>query len=58
MTHIEFNACQAENEILRERIAEMRKQAKLLKRMLSGTGYVDRRKLSVYRQTLDRIIAQ
>lgn len=36
----------------------MRKQAKLLKRMLSGTGYVDRRKLSVYHQTLDRIIAQ
>ena len=58
MTHIEFNACQAENEILRDRIAEMRKQAKLLKRMLSGTGYVDRRKLSVYHQTLDRIITQ
>lgn len=58
MTHIEFHACEAENEILRDRIAEMRKQAKLLKRMLSGTGYVDRRKLSVYHQTLDRIIAQ
>ena len=58
MTHIEFNACEAENEILRDRIAEMRKQAKLLKRMLSGTGHVDRRKLSVYHQTLDRIIAQ
>lgn len=58
MTHVEFHACEAENEILRDRIAEMRKQAKLLKRMLSGTGYVDRRKLSVYHQTLDRIIAQ
>jgi len=58
MTHAEFHACEAENEILRDRIAEMRKQAKLLKRMLSGTGYVDRRKLSVYHQTLDRIIAQ
>lgn len=58
MTHVEFHACEAENEILRDRIAEMRKQAKLLKRMLSGTGYVDRRKLSVYHQALDRIIAQ
>lgn len=58
MTHIEFNACQAENEILRDRIAEMRKQAKLLKRMLSGTGYVDKRKLAIYHQALDRIITQ
>lgn len=58
MTHVEFHACEAENEILRDRVTEIRKEAKLLKRMLSGTGYVDKRKLAIYHQTLDRIIAQ
>ena len=58
MTYVEFHACEAENEILRDRIAEMRKEAKLLKQMLAGTGYVDKRKLAIYRQALDRIITQ
>lgn len=58
MTRIEFHACEAENEILRDRITEMRKEARLLKQMLAGTGYVDKRKLAIYHQTLDRIITQ
>ena len=58
MTHVEFHACEAESEVLRDRITEMRKEAKLLKQMLAGTGYVDKRKLAIYHQTLDRIITQ
>ena len=58
MTHVEFHACEVENEILRDRIAEMRKEAKLLKQMLASTGYVDKRRLAIYHQVLGRIITQ
>ena len=55
MTHIEFNACQAENDILRDRLADNRKTAQRCLRMLSAPGYMSKPQLQSLRDQLKRI---
>ena len=55
MTHIEFNACQAENDILRDRLADNRKTAQRRLRMLSAPGYLSTSQLQSLRDQLKRI---
>ncbi len=58
MTRTEFRACDIENDVLRSKINEARREARRLKKMLAGPGYVSKSMLAVYHESLDRIIEQ
>ena len=56
MTRIEFHACDAENEILRDRLAEDRKTAKeIIAGLPSGGGYMSKLQIQLLREQLKRI---
>lgn len=56
MTHIEFNACTVENEILRDRLHDNRKTAQHCLRMLDGWGgYVCKSQIQSLRDLLKQI---
>lgn len=56
MTRIEFHACDAENEILRDRLNDNRKTAQRIMRGLpSGGGYMSKSQLKSLRDQLKRI---